>query len=256
MYYQKTGEGDAIVLIHGFPENGNLWNNITGHLALTNTLIIPDLPGSGQTKLDGSVSLAEMASRLKDLLTGEAINKCVVAGHSLGGYVALAFAAMYPEMVAGLCLVHSTPVTDDEEKKQIRKKSIELIRKGGKRGFLRQMVSGLFSPAFMKARPELVERQIAAAMEIEEEGLINFYEAMMHRPDRTNVLQQPAFPVQWILGADDNVIPLQNILPYCHKADINFVSFYENCGHMSMIEMPVELKRDIKAFTDYCYSVK
>lgn len=256
MYYQKTGEGETVVLIHGFPENGRLWNNISGHLALTNTVIIPDLPGSGQSVLTGHVSLSEMATGIKDLLVSESIEKCVLAGHSMGGYVALAFAAMYPEMVAGVSLVHSSPLADDDEKKQTRARAIEVIRNGGKKAFLRQMVSGLFSPSFTALKPEVVERQISASMDIEEAGLINFYTAMMNRPDRTEILLNSAFAVQWVLGADDNVIPLQKILPYTHRNEVNFVSFYENCGHMSMLENPGELKRDIKNFTEYCYSLK
>ena len=254
LYYRRTGKGPAVVLIHGFPESGTMWDNIVGELSSSFTLIIPDLPGSGNSKLDHNASIDQMAVSVKAILDREGINKAVIAGHSMGGYVALAFADLYPERTSGLSLVHSIQLADDDEKKKVRTKSIELIQKGAKSSFISQMVPNLFSDAFKRSDPKIVEEQVAQAMKMEAKSMVNFYYAMMNRPDRTNVLDKAIFPIQWIGGINDNLISYKKILAQSHRSGINFVSFYNNCGHMSMFEAPERLSKDLREFVSYCNS--
>jgi len=148
VYYCKMGSGPAVVLLHGFPESGTLWQNIWHELAASYTVIIPDFPGSGKSVLEKETSIAEMAECVNDIMNNEGIDSAVIAGHSMGGYVAFAFADMYPGKVKGLTLVHSTPEADDDEKIKTRLKSIELIRKGAKNTFITHMVPNLFSENF------------------------------------------------------------------------------------------------------------
>ncbi len=265
LYYEKKGSGPALVLLHGFPENGSLWDGQAEALAARFTLIIPDLPGSGRSPLPvglvpgevtGCVSLSQMAEAIKAILDAEGINRAVIAGHSMGGYVALAFAKLYPTAVAGLSLVHSTPLADDDVKKQMRQKAIELIRNGGKAPFLRQMVAGLFSDSFKQTANETVEAQIAKALVMSDDGLVNFYLAMKGREERVDVLAAATFPVQWIMGEDDTVVPYKKNIPYSYRAAVNFVIFYKQCAHMAMYEAPERLAGDILDFTGYCYNLK
>ncbi|MBL7692119.1 MAG: alpha/beta fold hydrolase, partial [Flavipsychrobacter sp.] len=118
--YTKKGSGPALVLIHGFPDSSRIWNNIANELAADFTVLTPDLPGSGGTPLTQPTLLPEMAEGIMDMLGNEHISSSVIAGHSMGGYTALAFARAYPEAVRGLSLVHSTPAADDDEKKANR----------------------------------------------------------------------------------------------------------------------------------------
>ncbi|MFI5196144.1 MAG: alpha/beta fold hydrolase [Chitinophagales bacterium] len=252
LYYRKMGAGPAVVLLHGFPESGLLWKNIWDKLPASSTLIIPDLPGSGNSKLESETSIDQMAGYVKTIMDIEGIDKAVIAGHSMGGYVALAFADRYPDRVSGLSLIHSTPLADDEEKKKLRLKSIELIRKGAKNTFISQMAPNLFSDAFKRSDPEVVKEQVEQALKMEDNSIVNFYTAMMQRPDRTNVLEKAVFPIQWIAGINDNLISYKKILEQCYKSDINFVSFYNNCGHMSMFEVPGQLISDLREFINYC----
>ena len=252
MYYRKMGSGPAIALIHGFPFTGDAWGQVCGALAATHTVIIPDLPGAGNSVLAQKTSLSMMAEGVKAILDAEKIDKAIIAGHSMGGYIAFAFAGLYPAMVCGLSLVHSTPAADDDAKKQIRQKAIETIQKGGRDAFLKQMISGLFSAGFKQNNVGAVEEQIATSRTISEGALINFYTAMIERPDSAAVLENAPFPVQWITGGEDNVIPMQKILPYCHKSPINFLTFYPECAHVSMAEAPGKLTKDIKEFINFC----
>jgi pimeloyl-ACP methyl ester carboxylesterase len=254
LFYRKTGKGPVLVLLHGFPESGTMWDNIVGELSSHFTLIIPDLPGSGNSKLDHKASIDQMAVSVKTILDKEGIDKSAIAGHSMGGYVALAFADLYPDQTSGLSLVHSIQLADDEEKKKVRIKSIELIQKGAKRSFISQMVPNLFSDTFKRSDPKTVEEQVEQAMKMEGNSMINFYYAMMNRSDRTYVLDNAIFPIQWIAGINDNLISYKKILEQCHRSGINFVSFYNNCGHMSMFEAPGLLSKDLLEFVSYCNS--
>ena len=254
VFYRKMGTGPAMVLLHGFPESGVLWRYIWDTLSESFTLIIPDLPGSGNSPLTNTISLSEMAVRVKAILDAEAISKAVIAGHSMGGYVALAFAHQFPECVVGLSLVHSTPAADDAEKKSNRAKVIEIVNNGGRETFLKQMIPNLFAEDFKRDAPLLVKEQLNNALNMPAESIANFYTAMMQRPERADVLDAPPFAVQWIIGTDDTLIPFGKVVQFLYRADTNFVSVYKGCGHMGMVEAPEKLADDLKTFTTYCYS--
>ncbi len=253
IYYRKIGKGPAVVLLHGFPDSGAAWGGISAELSAHCTLIIPDMPGSGRSHLEKETLLPEMADGMKRVLDAEGIGKVVIAGHSMGGYIALAFAKSYPEMVAGLSLVHSTPLADDEEKKKNRLKAIDIIRNGGKEAFIKQMTANLFAKRFRETHPEIVRQKAIEGAEVADEGLINFYRAMIAREDTTGIVRNAVFPVQWILGSEDNVISYKRVLMECHHSPVNFVTLFQGCGHMSMIEARQMLVDDLKEFTNYCH---
>jgi len=253
--YRKAGSGPVIILLHGFPEDGSLWDQIIPALIASFTVIIPDIPGSGRSIPAGEADdMEKLAEGICEILHHEQIDTAVIAGHSMGGYVALALAERQQTLVKGLSLVHSTAKADKDEKKETRRKSIELIRKGGKEPFVNGMIPNLFAPAFRESHPHVVQRQTERGMELKAEHMIGFYKAMINRPDRTNILSNAGFPVQWIIGKEDNVIPPDAVLPQSNIANVNFVSLYDNCGHMSMLEQPERLANDLSAFVVYCYN--
>lgn len=252
--YRKIGSGDPLVLIHGFPENSTLWQQIWPELSERFTIIAPDLPGSGETVYNGgALSVEVMALTVQRVLEHEGIEEAVIAGHSMGGYAALAFADFFPEMTKGLSLVHTTAYADTEEKKETRRKAIGIIRKGGKDVFVRQMVGNLFSDWFKENHAAAINRQIETSLVLPEDSLVDFYNAMINRPGRVEVLRSAAFPVQWIIGKEDNATPMAQALQQCYLANVNFVSVYANCGHMSMMEQPAKLISDLGTFTAYCF---
>ncbi len=253
IYYRKMGSGPAVVLLHGFPESGVLWQEIWPVLTNQFTVIVPDLLGSGQSSIgEAEISMESMALAVDAILVAERIDNAVFAGHSMGGYVALAYAQLFGTKVRGLSLVHSTGYADDEEKKNNRKKAIELIRKGGKEAFIRQMVPALFSPSTKETRPDIVDKQVVSGLELDAASMMAYYRAMMERPDRTGVLKDSTFPVQWILGKDDNLIPFTKGIQQSTLTFVNFVSVYNMCGHMSMLEQSGRLGKDLDDFIAYC----
>jgi pimeloyl-ACP methyl ester carboxylesterase len=254
MYYRKTGTGPVLVLLHGFPDSGAIWEHVAAALSTTFTVIVPDLPGSGKSPLAGEMLLSQMAAGIMDILDAEGIDRAVIAGHSMGGYTAMAFAALFPLRLSGLSLIHSTPAADDEEKKKTRLKVIELILKGGKETFIRQMTLNMFAPGFVQANAAIVEQKVADGTMMSDKGIINFYKAMIAREDTSAVAANAPFPMQWILGRHDSIIDFKKILNECHRSTINFVSLYNSSGHMSILEQPAELIADLQAFGRYCFS--
>lgn len=253
--YRKSGSGPALMLLHGFPEDGSLWNQVVPALSGSFRVIVPDMPGAGGSALPaGNPSLDVIAPSLEVILNKEQINEVVLVGHSMGGYVSLAFAEKYRPWLKGLSMVHSTAFADSEEKKQARVKSVELIRKGGKEPFVKGMIPNLFATAFREAHPEVIQRQVERGLKLSEESMAYFYNAMINRPERTNILRDAGFPVQWIVGKEDQLIATESALQQSSLASVNFVSLYENCGHMSMLEQPERLANDLRDFAVYCYN--
>lgn len=253
--YRKIGNGPVIVLLHGFPESGRLWYKVWPLLAKSFTVIVPDFPGTGGSAFIGEdLTVEKMASSVKAILDSEGIDKAVIAGHSMGGYAAIAFAELYKPMVKGLCMLHSLAGADNEERKELRLKSIELIRKGGKDAFVKQMIPNLFSTAFKKQHPDEVSAQISGALELPPESLIAFYNAMINRPDRTSILQGVVFPLQWLIGKEDTIATPEKVTQQSLHANVNFVSVYTDCAHMGMLEKTSILVNDLKSFADYSYS--
>jgi pimeloyl-ACP methyl ester carboxylesterase len=257
IHYTTQGKGNPLVLIHGFPNDSSAWDTIIPELAKRYLVILPDLPGAGNSPLPGTeLTMEYMAASIKEVLDKEGISKAVLAGHSMGGYTAMQFAASYPEMVQGISLVHSLASGDTDEKKENRRKAIALMRKGEaeREMFLKGMSQNLFASAFASQHPEAVKKVVANGMKISAEALAAFYQAIMNRTDKRPLLINASWPMQWIIGDEDTATPLKDALEQSHIAQVNSVSVYKPCGHMSFVEMPQRLATDIQFFMDYCYS--
>ena len=252
--YRKMGSGPVIVLLHGFPEDGGLWSGIWDGLCEKFKIIVPDLPGSGGSVWGAdNITIEQMAESVKHILDHEEVDMAVIAGHSMGGYTAIAFAELYPERLKGLSMVHSLASADTEEKKETRRKSIELIRKGGKEPFVKQKIPNLFAKAYKEQHPDVIKQQTERGLKLQSHNLVAFYNAMINRPDRTRILSELGCPVQWIIGEEDGIASPENVLKQSKLAIVNFVSIYESCGHMSMLENPEKLVKDLKDFSSYCF---
>lgn len=252
------GQGDeTILLLHGFPATGTLWRELLPLLADQYRVIVPDLPGVGRS-VPGKqpVSIEDLGRGMISLLDALQIDQALIAGHSMGGYIALAMAEIAPGRFKGLSLIHSTALPDDEEKKENRRKAIALIEKGGQEAFINANIPTLFGDVFKQAHPEVIAAQIREGLTVVPETLIAFYNAMIARPERLNILQGADFPVQWIIGDEDKVVPRQKSLHQSSCARVSFVVIYRETGHMSMLEQPEELAKDLRLFTVYCYNRK
>lgn len=236
--YLITGIGKPVILIHGFGEKAEVWNNQVEFLKDKYQLIIPDLPGSGQSEMIDDMSMEGMAEAIRYIMLKENIKSCPVIGHSMGGYIILALAEKYPGLVSAFGLFHSSAFADSEEKKATRRKGIEFIQQHGAFEFLKTATPNLFSPLTKDERPELIDKQVAGLDNFLPSSLVSYYEAMMKRPDRTDILRNTTVPVLFIMGKYDVAVPVEDGLKQCHLPGKSYIHILHNSGHMGMLEEP------------------
>jgi pimeloyl-ACP methyl ester carboxylesterase len=244
LFYRSLGQGPAIILIHGFGEDGTVWENQLD-LFPEFKLIVPDLPGSGRSEMIDDMSMEGLAEAMQSMIVHETAelffkegepHSVIMIGHSMGGYVTLAFAEKFHDMLKGFGLFHSTAYADSEEKKQTRRKGIEFIQQHGAYEFLKASVPNLYSPATKEKNPSLIAQQIEASHNFSDAALVSYYESMIQRPDRTSILKQTYLPVLFVLGKYDNAVPLQDGLEQAHLPKLSYIHILEKSGHMGMIE--------------------
>ncbi len=283
VFYRIEGKGMPVVLLHGFGEDGNIWNYQTEFLKNHFKLIIPDLPGSGksvgswQLRIDTEKPLENQAlpytfqptsplinqstnyppSTIKyyadcifALLQNENISQCIMIGHSMGGYITLAFAEKYPYLLKAFGLINLTAFADSEEKKENRKKGIHFIEQHGAYSFLKSTVMSLFGSSFKQNRPEKIKMLIEEGKKFSNESLQQYYTAMMNRPDRTNVLKNSRVPVLFVIGTEDTAAPLNDLLQQVHLPEISYIHMLKNVAHMSMWEASDKVNNYILEFAN------
>lgn len=236
VFYTITGKGTPVFLIHGFAEDRQVWKYQQPELEKHCQLIIPDLPGSGKSPVNADMSMEGLAEAVKAIIEKENIAEVVMIGHSMGGYVTLAFAEKYPELLNAFGLFHSTAYADTEEKKALRIKSIEFIQKHGSHEFLKQSSPNTFSNGFKEKHPEKVEELINDNKNFNPEALITYYKAMMQRPERIQVLKNSPIPVLFVIGQHDNAVPVQDSLQQSHIPAYSYIYILNHSGHMGMWE--------------------
>lgn len=250
--YQVEGEGEPVLLVHGFGEDSNVWNNQVSHLSKKYQVIVPDIPGSGKsTMLEGlsqAVTLGDYAVCLQALLLHEKITECFIFGHSMGGYIMLAFVELYPNFVKGFGLVHSTAYADNEEKKENRQRGIEMMQEYGAGAFLKTTIPNLFGEAFKKSHPEVVQQLIADAEQFSTPACQQYYTAMMNRPDRQLALKNSKVPVLFIAGTEDVAAPINDVLQQSKLPAISYIHVLDGVGHMGMLEAPEKVNQFLDHF--------
>ncbi len=248
IFYRSIGSGKPVMLVHGFGEDGNVWNLQVKYLKTQFNLIIPDLPGSGRSEMINDMSMEGMAKVLHSIIHEENIDECTVIGHSMGGYITLALVEKYWNHVNAFGLFHSSVYADNEEKKATRKKGIDFIKQHGGFEFLKTAVPNLFSPDTKLQTPNLITEFISSLEYFSSDALVVYYEAMMKRSDRTNVLKNTKNPVLFIAGEYDNAIPLNDVLKQCHLPEKSYIHILKKSGHMGMMEEPEIANRVLLEF--------
>jgi pimeloyl-ACP methyl ester carboxylesterase len=235
--YQITGKGNAVVLLHGFGEDSTIFNHQIDFLKDDCLLIMPDLPGSGLSDFNEQLdSIDAFATCIHALLQHHKIDKCIMLGHSMGGYITLAFAALFPSYLNKFGLIHSTAFADSEEKKIIRQRGITLMNEYGSYSFLKNTIPNLFGEKFKKNHPEKIEYLIELSNQFSKNTLIQYYNIMMLREDKTAVLKSSKIPVLFITGTDDLAVPIDDILPQTILPEFSYIHILQETGHMGMWE--------------------
>jgi pimeloyl-ACP methyl ester carboxylesterase len=251
LHYPQFTTAAPLVLLHGFCEDSRIWDDILTRLPDNQPVVCIDIAGFGQSLLQQTWKVESMATEVKKVLEHLQIQECVLVGHSLGGYIALAFAEYYPEALLGLGLFHSHCYADSIEKQENRLKSIDFIQRNGTASFVKQLFYALFAPDFARANTALIEGLINEARKISPQAIIAASEAMIVRRDRSDVLQQLRVPLLLIAGKQDNVIPIEQSLAQACLADTTMLVLLDDVGHQGMIENPTETARALLNFYQF-----
>ncbi len=244
--YSDEGHGTVLVLLHGFLENRKMWDTFIPDLSAKNRIVTIDLLGHGETGCVGYVhTMEENARMVHQILSSLKIRKCIIGGHSMGGYVALAFAELFPDFVKGMMLINSTSKPDSEERKMNRDRAI-LAVKQNYTSFVRMSVGNLFSSENRDRLANEIENVKLEALKTPLQGIVASLEGMKLRPDRESVLRDAAFPKLLVLGQKDEVLIYDDAIVQAKLPGVGSVTFPD--GHMSSIENRDELLNVMMGF--------
>lgn len=250
IYFSDIGKGTAVVLIHGFLENSTMWQNITPELSKKNRIITIDLLGHGKSDCLGYVHSMELfAESIEVVLKHLRIRKCILIGHSLGGYIALAFAEKHPQKIKGLCLMNSTSNEDDNARKKLRKRANKMIQTNFS-NLVKMSFSNLFGPKSKTIYKEEIELAVKEALKTSVQGYCAANEGMRMRLNRNDVLAKNEFKKLIIAGEKDPILDFKNNLEEAQKTNSEVIVFAN--GHMSHIENTIELISSLKKFLKDC----
>lgn len=249
--YTLSGSGECVFLIHGYTESKEIWENFQNQLSENYCIVCPDIPGHGESELLNVNTFDHWVEALRELMMHLNIEKATIIGHSMGGYLASHFAALYPSMINGLGLFHSSARADSTEVKESRKKTIEWIKQG-KANFLSQFISDLFAPKNKVLLEEEIQILRKRASLISDEALIASQTAMANRDGHLEMLNLAEFPFLFIIGKQDIRADVNSVLTQAMMVKKASVLILQECGHMGYLEAPKETLAAISGFLKLC----
>jgi pimeloyl-ACP methyl ester carboxylesterase len=253
IFYEISGNGPALLLLHGFLESKAIWDNFTESLKTVFTVIAIDLPGHGESDLIAeSHSMHLMAEAVKDVLKYENITELVIAGHSMGGYAALQFAVENPELIRGLVLFHSHANADTDEAKENRRRTINLVMKN-RGGFIKQFIPDLFDQKHVSGYTDAIQKLQEIAGLMSPEAIIAAISGMRDRPNQLQYLLLTETPVLFIIGKQDSRMPYNQIVAQAVIPSHSEILLLEDVGHMGYIEAPGKTLQALKHFAIRCF---
>lgn len=248
IFFTDQGEGKPIVLLHGFTESLKIWTPFAGNLAKKYRVICIDLPGHGKSEVVDTIHTMElMADVVLCVLRSLRVGKAFMVGHSMGGYVTLAFAAKYPSRLKAISLFHSHCFADSPAEKEARNRTIGIVGKD-KFSYLAQFIPGLFPPEVHKKYHKQIEKLIQRASKMHREGVIAALEGMKNRNDQSELLKQTKLPILFIIGLKDSKAPHSRLWEMISTPERSELLLLKNCGHMGYIEYPEDTFNALQGF--------
>jgi pimeloyl-ACP methyl ester carboxylesterase len=233
LYYETHGEGTPVIFLHGFPFDHTIWRPLVEPLQGQARLILPDLRGFGESPASGDVySMRLLAEDLVRLMDRLEIDRAVLVGHSMGGYVSMAFAQAYPNRLLGLGLVATQAAADPPERRQSRYKTAEAVAHKGARVVASNMVNTL------TPRRELIEPITQLILKAQPAGVVGALKGMAERPDLTGALSNITVPAVVLYGASDQIVSRDRVETMAQMLPKGWLVEIPNAGHMLMMEEP------------------
>jgi pimeloyl-ACP methyl ester carboxylesterase len=247
--YEIDGQGVPLVLVHAFPLTSTMWTAERRHFGPLCRVVTPDLPGLGRSPRLPQPSIAGMAQAVWGVLDALGIRgSAIVAGLSMGGYVALEMLRRQPARVRGLGLFSTRATPDTPEQRQGRMALIERIRREGLAVLREASIPKLLAPATAASNRALVDQITATALANAPEGVIDALQAMADRADATPLLAQIRCPTLVIAGRDDAVIPAAQAESMARQIPAAQLQIVEGAGHLVNLEQPAAVHAALEAF--------
>lgn len=245
--FSDEGKGTAIVLLHGFLENQKMWRYLQPELLKKQYRVITiDLLGHGNTDNIGYIhTMEDMADAVYEVIHYLRLRKIIIAGHSMGGYVALSFAQLHTEMIKGLILINSTAIADSDERKLNRNRAIKAI-KANKQIAVGMAIANLFSPENRVALTKDIEIAKKEAQKTSLQGIIAAQEGMKIRPNMEHIWHTTSYPKILFLGKKDPILSFYKTKEQITDTNVTFVPL--SGGHMSHLENKDEMAQEILRF--------
>lgn len=249
--HKQTGSGERhLVFVHGFCENQSIWREFVPHFSGAYQVLTLDLGGFGESKdlLPQPCSIEALAEQIAELFAHLNITKASIVAHSLGGYVSLALAEKYPQMIEKLCLFHSTALADSPEKQATRNKVIDFVQKVGVEQYIESFVSPLFYSKRLNELAEKVKFLEEIGKKTPLQTILAVVAAMRDRKNRLQVVRNASFPILYIIGKEDGAVSFES---YQTQLTVNpqiQSLILEETGHMGMFERPQETLTALKNF--------
>jgi pimeloyl-ACP methyl ester carboxylesterase len=234
IYYEKHGKGPALFLIHGYLESSTMWGKLISILATRNTIVSIDLPGFGKSGCLSEVhSMELMAEVVHKVLEEERFDSATIMGHSMGGYVALAFAEIYPHRADKLILLNSTAEEDSPERKINRDRSLKVISKNPEI-YIKMAIDNLFVESTQDLYASEIEKLKKEALNFPVEGIKAAILGMKIRKNRISVLKNFRNVKIMICGIQDPLLALESSKNEALQTNTHLILV--SGGHMGMIE--------------------
>lgn len=248
-----AGKGRAVVLLHGYLGSALIWEQTILNLARSYRVIAIDLPGHGQSACLGYVhSMTLMARCVKAVMDGLKLKRYVIIGHSMGGYVGLAFADLFPDTLKGLCLYHSSAYPDSEEKKHDRNRAIQLVKQE-RQLYTANTIKNLFASKNLKYLKAEIQFALHIARQTSVKGMVAALEGMKDRPARDIILGLVEYPIMMVIGELDNVLPAQQLLEQSSVIKNKTTLYLEHDGHFGFLESPRQSHKALRGFLRQCF---
>ncbi|WP_053976394.1 alpha/beta fold hydrolase [Mangrovimonas xylaniphaga] len=248
VHFEVSGEGKPVVLLHGFLENSKMWQHLTKTLNATCKVIAIDLLGHGETECLGYIhTMEDMAEMVCVVLDHLGVSEATVIGHSMGGYVALALAELYPDKISALCLLNSTAEADSEERQLNRDRAVKAVKQNYK-AFVSMAIANLFAEDNRERLSESIAQVRSEALKTPLQGIVAALEGMKVRKDRREQFVNGSYKKLLVIGLKDPVLDYESVMAYVANSNIEVVEFPD--GHMSYIEDKEELDYKILQFIE------
>ena len=237
LVYDDVGTGPAVVLIHGYPFNRSLWNEQVEALSGNYRVVTPDLRGFGESDAsEGPATMNRMAQDVAKLMDQLGIDRAVIGGLSMGGYVALAFVKQFPLRVEALVLADTRAQADTEEGKQTRHQQAEKALSEGMAGIADGMLPKLLTPETVSKRPEVVKRVRDMMLKTKPQGAASALLGMAEREDQSEFISTIDVPTMIVVGREDAITPLADSETMHSKIPHSHLVVLDNAGHVSNLE--------------------